>query len=186
MKNVKVCLIYLVSGIALTVNSCALISDNYADNRDFIPSRSTTFVGLKSMDLSDKSSAINPNSAWQPTIAVSVYKVDKDCHRLVAEKVSIPAKEPLKYVVDQVLFQPALSDLNLAGYHLVVNSQDQTASVDLQMNNQEERRLSSMSRCEMLALFGSLRQTLTANPALHIKNVRFSKLGEEVLVTLQE
>lgn len=185
MKNVKVCSIYLVGGIALTLNSCAIISDNYVDNRDFIPSSSTTFVGLKSMVLSNKSSAINPNSAWQPTIAVSVYKVDKDCHKLVAEKVSIPAKEPLKYVVDQVLFQPALSDLNLAGYHLVVNSQDQTASVDLQMN-QEERRLSSMSRCEMLALFGSLRQTLTANPALHIKNVRFSKLGEEVLVTLQE
>jgi hypothetical protein len=38
----------------------------------------------------------------------------------------------------------------------------------------------------MLGLFGGVRQTLTSYDPWQIKNVRFTELGEDILITVRE
>ncbi|MCS6794155.1 MAG: hypothetical protein N3E45_01570 [Oscillatoriaceae bacterium SKW80] len=54
------------------------------------------------------------------------------------------------------------------------------ATVEMRLSPNSKRQFVSLSSCEQFGLFGSLRKTLTSNPAWKIKEVRFSEGGKEI------
>jgi hypothetical protein len=124
-------------------------------------------------DAASSSAAANPK-----TVSATIYKVDNQCLDLVPEKVPVAADRPVDSAVSQVLAEQSNTDFDLSGYR--VNVKDGVATVDLRMNPDSKRQLESLSSCEQLALFGSLRKTLTSNPQWKISTVRFTEGGEEV------
>jgi pheromone shutdown protein TraB len=68
------------------------------------------------------------------------------------------------------------------GYRVEVDDYYQIAVIDLRVSTTSRRSLYSLSACEQLALFGSLRETLTTNPNWEIKEVYFTNLGEDLVL----
>ncbi|TAG95746.1 MAG: hypothetical protein EAZ09_11225 [Oscillatoriales cyanobacterium] len=58
----------------------------------------------------------------------------------------------------------------------------QKAIIDLRVSSNSKRTLTSLSTCQQLAIFGSLRQTLTANPVWNVKQVQFTSKGADILL----
>ena len=114
------------------------------------------------------------------TIPISIYRADSQCQTLVSEKVAVPAESPVNAVVGTVLKEAASGDFDLAGYRVNVNANSRIATVDLRLSPDSRRNFASLSTCEQFALFGSLRKTLTDNSQLNIKDVRFTKQGQEI------
>lgn len=114
------------------------------------------------------------------TIPISIYRADSQCQTLVSEKVAVPAASPVNAVVGTVLKEAASGDFDLAGYRVNVNANSRIATVDLRLSPDSRRNFASLSTCEQFALFGSLRKTLTDNSQLNIKDVRFTKQGQEI------
>ncbi|MBD2021984.1 hypothetical protein H6F43_17535, partial [Leptolyngbya sp. FACHB-36] len=56
------------------------------------------------------------------------------------------------------------------------------ATVDLRLPANAKRRFVSLSTCEQLALFGSIRKTLTSNRQWKIKSVRFTEKGQPIVL----
>jgi hypothetical protein len=131
----------------------------------------------------------SPRSRTQPlqasptatkTVAVNVYKLDNQCKNFVAEKVTVPANQPITGAVGKVLEDLDSADFSLSGYR--VNVASGVATIDLRVAPDSRRKLVSLSSCEQLALFGSLRRTLTSNPQWKIRSVRFTDRGQEVVL----
>jgi hypothetical protein len=136
---------------------------------------STTFV-KQSLSTNIKKTAAIATS--KNSITVTIYQADNQCQNLVPKKVVIPAKNSLQAALGEVL-EPRNSDFNLAGYRVSVNS-NRVATVDLRVAPDSQRTFTSLSSCEQFALFGSIKKTLTNNPAWKIKEVRFTQQGEEI------
>jgi len=113
-------------------------------------------------------------------IAINLYQADTQCQGLVAEKIAIAIDNPVDNAVQAVLKQTDSADFNLAGYRVRVNSKTRIATVDLRLPPKSKRQFTSLSNCEQLALFGSLQKTLTSNPKLNIKDVRFTNQGAKI------
>lgn len=116
------------------------------------------------------------------TVTVTLYQTDAQCENLVAKKVAVPANNLVDNAVGKVLQHVVSSDFNLAGYRVKVNSKSGVATVDFRLSPNAKRQFVSLSSCEQLALFGSLRKTLTANAQLKIKSVRFTNQGTEIVL----
>ncbi|MEH1923125.1 sporulation/spore germination protein [Nostoc sp.] len=114
------------------------------------------------------------------TTNVTLYTSDAQCQKLVPEKVSVPAEEPVKNVVNKILEKRDTSDFSLSGYR--VNLKNGIATVDLRISPESKRQIASLSSCEQFALFGSLRKTLTSNAQWNIKEVRFTERGEDIVL----
>ncbi len=118
--------------------------------------------------------------AISKTTSVTVYTSDTQCQKLIPEKVSVPAGEPVTNVVSKILEKRDTSDFSLSGYR--VNIKNGIATVDLRISPESKRQITSLSSCEQFALFGSLRKTLTSNAQWNIKEVRFTERGEDIVL----
>ena len=116
----------------------------------------------------------------QKTVPVSVYKMDNQCRDFVSEKMSVPANQPISGAVGKVLENADSADFSLSGYR--VNVASGVATIDLRVAPASKRQLVSLSSCEQMAIFGSLRKTLTSNAQWKIKSVRFTDRGKEVVL----
>ncbi|MEH2065190.1 MAG: sporulation/spore germination protein [Nostoc sp.] len=114
------------------------------------------------------------------TTSVTLYTSDTQCQKLIPEKVSVPAEEPVTNVVSKILEKRDTSDFSLSGYR--VNIKNGIATVDLRISPESKRQIASLSSCEQFALFGSLRKTLTSNAQWNIKEVRFTERGEDIVL----
>ncbi len=88
--------------------------------------------------------------------------------------------------VNEVLKQQVFSSLGLVGYRLRIDRRLGIATVDLRTSGNYRQKLQNLSSCQMLGLFGGLRRTLTSYAPWKIKTVRFTELGEDILITLRE
>lgn len=164
--------------IIFSLNSCTAPS---TDRRESIPPIPTPTVA------SVKNPAVarvpQPVSRQLPvtlkTVKANIYQVDSQCQALLPQTVTLPAQKSLEAAVAKVLEQQSTSDLNL-NYRVSLEPESGLVTIDLRVPANSARRLSSLSTCEQLALFGSLRQTLTSNRLWKVKNVRFTELGEDI------
>ncbi|MEG3901503.1 hypothetical protein QUB19_03885 [Microcoleus sp. B4-C5] len=137
------------------------------------PSNSVASV-LGSADLSEN------------TATVTVYKVDNLCQTLNPETVTGPENQLMSSAVNEVLKQQIFDSLGLAGYRLKIDRDLGIATVDLRASGNSRQKLQNLSSCQMLGLFGGVRQTLTSYAPWQIKTVRFTELGENILSTVRE
>ena len=124
--------------------------------------------------------AAAPTNPANRTINATLYTSDPQCQKLVAQKVELPANEPVESAVGKIIEKQDSGDFNLSGYR--VNLKNGIATVDFRLSPNSQRQLSSLSSCEQFALFNSLRTTLTRNPQWKIKDVRFTEKGQEIVL----
>ncbi len=127
------------------------------------------------------SAALSENTA-----TVTVYKVDNLCQTLKPETVTGPENQLMSSAVNEVLKQQIFDSLGLAGYRLKIDRDLGIATVDLRASGNYRQKLQNLSSCQMLGLFGGVRQTLTSYAPWQIKTVRFTELGEDILSTVRE
>jgi hypothetical protein len=127
------------------------------------------------------SAALSENTA-----TVTVYKVDNLCQTLKPETVTGPENQLMSSAVNEVLKQQIFDSLGLAGYRLKIDRDLGIATVDLRASGNSRQKLQNLSSCQMLGLFGGVRQTLTSYAPWQIKTVRFTELGEDILNTVRE
>ncbi|MEG4940698.1 hypothetical protein [Microcoleus sp. F4-D5] len=120
------------------------------------------------------------------TATVTVYKVDNLCQSLKPETVTGPNNELMSSAVNEVLKQEIFDSLGLVGYRLRIDRNLGIATVDLRASGNYRQKLQNLSSCQMLGLFGGVRQTLTSYAPWQIKTVRFTELGEDILSTVRE
>ena len=131
-------------------------------------------------------SVLASGAAPETTATVTVYKVDNLCQSLKQETVTGPDKQLMSSAVNEVLNQPVFSSLGLVGYRLKIDREQGIATVDLRALGTSRQKLQNLSSCQMLGLFGGVRQTLTAYTPWQIKTVRFTELGEDIVSTVRE
>ncbi|CAA9360360.1 hypothetical protein AVDCRST_MAG84-3448 [uncultured Microcoleus sp.] len=68
----------------------------------------------------------------------------------------------------------------MVGYRLRIDRDLGIATVDLRVSGNSHQKLKNLSCCQMLGLFGGVRQTLTNYAPWQIKTVRFTELGEDI------
>ncbi|MCC5647754.1 GerMN domain-containing protein [Nostoc sp. CHAB 5824] len=150
------------------------------------PSQIPSVAQLREKSPNQKSSQENTPSSSTSKVAagrtanVTLYTSDTQCQKLIPEKVSVPAEEPVTNVVSKILEKRDTSDFSLSGYR--VNIKNGIATVDLRISPDSKRQIASLSSCEQFALFGSLRKTLTSNAQWNIKEVRFTEQGEDIVL----
>lgn len=135
--------------------------------------------------VTNQSLKASPTPATKPTstekmVPVTVYKADSDCQSLVPEKVEVPAKSSVEAATGKVVERYDTGDFDLAGYRVNVDAKTGVATIDFRLAPNSKRRFVSLSSCEQFALFGSLKKTLTSNPAWKIKEVRFTERGKQI------
>ena len=183
----------LTAAIALSIGSCAssLASPKSRDVRFATPEipnsslttqpNSTSLIPEQAtQEIPVASKPLNATNKPLKTITLTIYQADNQCQGLVPEKVAIIADNPVDKAVGKVLKKTDSGDFNLAGYRVKVNPKNYVATVDLRLPPNSKRQFISLSNCEQLALFGSLRKTLTSNEQLKIKDVRFTNQGAKI------
>lgn len=123
---------------------------------------------------------VNPLPTSNQPLTVTIYQADSQCQTLIAQKIPVANTSSLETVVGKVLQQRDSADFSIAGYRVNLNSATGVATIDLRLSPNARRNFTSLSTCELFALFGSLRQTLIGNPVWKIKGVRFTNQGEEL------
>jgi len=124
--------------------------------------------------------------ASENTVTVTVYKVDNLCQTLNPETVTGPDNQLMSSAVNEVLKQQIFDSLGLVGYRLKIDRNLGIATVDLRASGNSRQKLQNLSSCQMLGLFGGVRQTLIRYAPWQIKTVRFTELGEDILSTVRE
>ncbi|NJL91927.1 MAG: hypothetical protein HC916_20710 [Coleofasciculaceae cyanobacterium SM2_1_6] len=125
--------------------------------------------------------AKSPIAAPKPTVAINIYQVDNQCSDFVAESVNLPQDSSLEMAVARVIEKSNINELKLTSYQ-VTKDQSGVATIDFQVEASSVRKLVSLSSCEQLNLFGSLRKTLMENSNWQIKEVKFTEQGKEVVL----
>lgn len=127
---------------------------------------------------SPKPTSTKPKKSTNPQITISLFKLDNQCNKFVTEKSTVPKNRAVESAVARVIEEVKSADLDLVGYR--VNVSAGTATIDFRLPADAKRPLSALSNCEQLALYGSLKRTLTENGALGIKTVRFTDRGRAI------
>lgn len=118
------------------------------------------------------------NRPGTKTITVNIFQLDNQCNKFVTTKEAVAANQPVTQAIAKTLLKANSESLDVAGYRVKVASG--VATVDFRPLSNTRRSLISLANCEQLALFGSVRRTLTQNPALKIKSVRFTDRGQKI------
>jgi hypothetical protein len=192
---------YLVVGVILIAASGCSSSNagNSVENQGQPPTSSSRFryLQLTHNQLEERASQVvqpvNPvppvlasSVASDSTVTVTVYKVDNSCQKLNPEAVTGPDKNLMSSAVNEVLRQQVFSSLGLVGYRLRIDRTLGVATLDLRPSGDYRQKLQNLSSCQMLGLFGGVRQTLTSYAPWQIKTVRFTELGQDILITARE
>jgi hypothetical protein len=109
---------------------------------------------------------------------VNVFQLDNQCDKFVATPEAVPANQPITQAIAKTLEKANSESLDVSGYRVKVASG--VATIDFRPIPNARRSLISLANCEQLALFGSVRRTLTQNPALNIKSVQFTDRGQKI------
>ncbi|MEG3862007.1 hypothetical protein [Microcoleus sp. herbarium12] len=120
------------------------------------------------------------------TATVAVYEVDNLCQSLKPATVTGPENQLMSSAVNEVLKQEIFASLGLVGYRLKIDRDLGIATVDLRASGNSRQKLQNLSSCQMLGLFGGVRQTLTSYAPWQIKTVRFTEVGEDIVSTVRE
>ncbi|MBD1830886.1 hypothetical protein NDI47_14980 [Microcoleus vaginatus GB1-A2] len=192
---------YLATGLILLGASSCSSSDaaHSAENQSQPPASGRQFrhLQLTAHQIDDRSSQLTQPSnsvasvlgsaaVSENTATVTVYKVDNLCQTLKPETVTGPENQLMSSAVNEVLKQQIFDSLGLAGYRLKIDRDFGIATVDLRASGNSRQKLQNLSSCQMLGLFGGVRQTLTSYAPWQIKTVRFTELGEDILSTVRE
>ncbi|NJM45738.1 MAG: sporulation/spore germination protein, partial [Alkalinema sp. RU_4_3] len=103
--------------------------------------------------------------------SLNIYKADAQCNGLVPQKVEMPGPVDANAAVGQVIANSNSPDFRVVNYRVQV--ENGTATVDLRLPTDAKRPFSALSACEQLEFFGSMEKTLTGNPSLQVRAVRF-------------
>lgn len=117
-------------------------------------------------------------SAIGKTVTLNIYQLDNQCNKFLSTKTAVSANQPVTQAIAKTLEKANSDVLDVAGYRVRVKAG--VATLDLRPTATAKRSLRSLSNCEQLALFGSLRRTLTQNPRLKIKSVQFTDRGQPI------
>ena len=192
---------YLASGLILIGASSCSRPDaaNSAENQNQLPASARQFRHLQltgnQLDSRSSQSTQPSNSVAQilgssavlkNTVTVTVYTVDNLCQTLKPETVTGPDNQLMSSAVNEVLKQQIFDSLGLVGYRLRIDRDLGIATIDLRASGNSRQKLQNLSSCQMLGLFGGVRQTLTSYDPWQIKTVRFTELGEDILNTVKE
>ena len=131
-------------------------------------------------------SVLSSTAVSENTLTVAVYKVDNLCQSLNPETITGPDNQLMSSAVNEVLNQQIFSSLGLVGYRLKIDRDLGIATVDLRASGNSRQKLQNLSSCQMLGLFGGVRQTLISYAPWQIKTVRLTELGEDILSTVRE
>jgi Sporulation and spore germination len=112
------------------------------------------------------------------TIALNIYQLDNQCDKFQATKSTVAANQPVTQAIAQTLGKANSESLDVAGYRVKVASG--IATIDFRPIPNARKSLTTLANCEQKALFGSVRRTLTQNPALKIKSVQFTDRGQPI------
>jgi hypothetical protein len=192
---------YLATGLILFgANSCSS-SDaaNSPANQSKPPARVRQFRHLKltgnqidnrstqaPVPSNSVASVLGSSAGSEKAVTVTVYKVDNLCQNLKPETVTGPDNQLMSLAVNEVLKQQIFDSLGLVGYRLRIDRNLRIATVDLRASGNSRQKLQNLSSCQMLGLFGGVRQTLTSYDPWPIKTVRFTELGKDILNTVRE
>ncbi len=124
--------------------------------------------------------------ASENTVTVKVYKVNNLCQTLNPETVTGSDNQLMSSVINEVLKQQIFDSLGLVGYRLTIDRDLGIATLDLRAFGNSRQKLQNLSSCQMLGLFGGVRQTLTSYAPWQIKTVRFTELGQDIVSTVRE
>ena len=192
---------YLATGLILFGASSCSSSDaaNSAQNQSKRPARARQFrhLQLTGNQIDDRStqapvpsnsiaSVLGSSVGSEKALTVTVYKVDNLCQNLKPETVTGPDNQLMSLAVNEVLKQQIFDSLGLVGYRLRIDRNLGIATVDLRASGNSRQKLQNLSSCQMLGLFGGVRQTLTSYAPWQIKTVRFTELGKDILNTVKE
>ncbi len=103
--------------------------------------------------------------------SLNIYKADAQCNGLFPQKVEMPGPVDANAAIGQVIANSNSPDFRVVNYR--VNVENGTATVDLRLPPNAKRPFSALSACEQLEFFGSMEKTLTSNPSLQVRSVRF-------------
>jgi hypothetical protein len=177
MNSSKKCLTSVIFGLILiSLSGCRLLSSTTATGATILAENHRNSSESSASQVELVSQETTPSN----TIKITLYQVDSQCEKLVPETVNIPSKNSLETVIGEVITTFNNGDFSVAGYRVQVDQKSGVATIDLRLPPDTKRKFMSLSTCEMLALFGSLRQTLTSNSQWHIKEVRFTEKGQEI------
>lgn len=122
----------------------------------------------------------NQATAESNTVPVVIYRVNSACTDFVAEPARVDADQALQAAVRQILSDQVQAELGLAGFRVSIDADTQIATVDFRLSPDSLRQFVSLSTCEQMALFGSLRQTLLQNSQWQVEAVEFTEQGEAI------
>lgn len=185
-KRYKLFFYWLPLMISVGLSSCqttpsnAPVASSPGSSPSAVPSPASPIVKSPSAPSRTSQPPQTASMVSKKTVPVNVYKVDDQCRDFVAEKISVPANQPISGAIGKVLENADSADFSLSGYR--VNVAAGVATIDLQVAPTSRRKLVSLSSCEQMAIFGSLRKTLTSNAEWNIKSVRFTDRGKEVVL----
>jgi hypothetical protein len=118
-------------------------------------------------------------SAATASTIVNLYKVDNQCLDLVPIQTNVAAEQPIAAIVGKILQARDSADFSVAGYRVRVA--DGVATIELRLAANAKRSFSSLSACEQLALFGSIRKTLMSHAQWQIQTLQFTQQGREIV-----
>ncbi|NET00200.1 MAG: sporulation/spore germination protein [Sphaerospermopsis sp. SIO1G2] len=178
---------YLLPLIVLTfstiISSCSSgdISDNTISEQQQNSSVSPQSENSATNQTSPAQTPISTSSqnTSGQTTKVTLYTIDDQCQDLIPKQTDVSADEPMKAAIGKILETQSNGDLSFAGYRASVNNG--VATIDLRTAPESKRPIGGLSTCEQIALFGSLRKTLTSNASWNVKEVRFTEQGEELV-----
>lgn len=109
-------------------------------------------------------------------ILVAHYHPDPRCEVLVRSPLRVPRDRAIYASIEAVLQSARSPDLDIQSYRLTLDPAHRRAYIALRFHPDRDRPWSSLSPCEHLTLFGSLRDTLTRNSAWEVDQVEFQHL----------
>ncbi|NJM56923.1 MAG: hypothetical protein HC857_05125 [Synechococcales cyanobacterium RU_4_20] len=112
--------------------------------------------------------------------SISVFELDNQCDKFVGKVVKLPRETALNQAVGQAIQASSTLDLDLAGYRVIDGPGFGEVTVDFRIAPQAKRSLQSLSICEGLSLYGSIRRTLINNGQFGLTQVRFTLAGQEL------
>lgn len=192
---------YLATGLILIGGSSCSSYDAAAKSAEnqSQPSASThqfPHLQLTGNQLDSRSTAPEPSNSVSSVLAstkvpdstatIMVYEVDNLCQSLKPATVTGPENQLMSSAVNEVLKQEIFASLGLVGYRLKIDRDLGIATVDLRASGNSRQKLQNLSSCQMLGLFGGVRQTLTSYAPWQIKTVRFTELGQDIVSTVRE
>jgi hypothetical protein len=129
--------------------------------------------------------SLSPNlSPTGATVSVEIYSIDQTCENLVPSQITVPADRTLEASITSLLTRASPDGLSPLNYSIAVDSATGEATLDLRptLSGDPPRSLRSLSSCEQLALFGSLRETLLSRSEWGIRSVEFTENGEPLML----